>query len=130
MPSRPQTVDEERLPTSVVYCLKSAASPGKTYVGCTNNFVRRLRQHNGSISGGARFTKQNRPWVPVFVVAGLTKREALQLEWAIKHRRVPRLVGVNGRMATLKRLMTQVDRWTRHAPPRREVARRIKVHVF
>lgn len=38
----------------------------RTYVGITNNFARRLRQHNGEISGGARSTSrraiEGQPW--------------------------------------------------------------------
>ena len=33
-----------------------------TYVGCTNDVPRRVRQHNGELSGGARFTQRWRPW--------------------------------------------------------------------
>lgn len=34
----------------------------RTYIGCTNNLKRRLRQHNGEIKGGARATQTSRPW--------------------------------------------------------------------
>ena len=33
-----------------------------TYVGCTSDVARRVRQHNGELSGGARFTRGGRPW--------------------------------------------------------------------
>lgn len=61
---------------------------GQTYVGITNNFARRLRQHNGEIKGGARYTKMHRPWSVLVQVRGFrSKREALRFEWAMKHRR-------------------------------------------
>lgn len=35
---------------------------GRTYVGCTTDAARRLRQHNGDLSGGGRYTSRGRPW--------------------------------------------------------------------
>ena len=55
-----------------------------TYIGCTNDFPRRLRQHNGR--GGARYTRGHRPWRARFLVRGFASgRSALQFEWAWKH---------------------------------------------
>lgn len=71
-----------------VYCLVSAK--GRTYVGVSNNVERRLRQHNREIVGGARATRvrpgEEATWRLLFVVQGLEKRTALQLEWRL-HRR-------------------------------------------
>ena len=39
----------------LVYILKSKCCE-KTYVGMTNDFFHRLRQHNGEIKGGAKYT--------------------------------------------------------------------------
>ena len=44
-----------------VYVLTSTVR-AVTYVGCTNDVERRVRQHNGELSGGARFTQRWRPW--------------------------------------------------------------------
>ena len=44
-----------------VYVLASTVRT-VTYVGCTNDVPRRVRQHNGELSGGARFTQRWRPW--------------------------------------------------------------------
>lgn len=109
----------------LVYCI---ASGRKTYVGKTNNFARRLRQHNGHIVGGARYTRGSNNWRPIFHVKGLTKREALQLEWAIKHKRVPGVSGVEGRRRTLARLMT-LERWTRNAPLLSRIRHRIRIQT-
>ncbi len=115
----------------LVYALVSAVRPSKTYVGCTNNFARRLRQHNGDLrTGGARATRSHRPWKPLFHVTGLTHREGLQLEWSIKRRRVSGVSGPLGRRRTLERLMTQVDRWTRNAPLLSRIRHHIKIIYF
>lgn len=56
----------------------------RTYVGATVNPDRRLRQHNGEISGGARATK-GRAWTRQFLVGGFgDEREALRFEWRWK----------------------------------------------
>lgn len=64
--------EPDRLPTDeyVCYMLVSSVNPRRTYVGCTNNMKRRIRQHNGEIKGGARYTTKFRPWVVKFMVFG------------------------------------------------------------
>jgi len=99
----------------VCYCLCNK-SLTHSYVGKTNDYKRRHRQHNGEISGGARYTRAHRPWSPLFIVHGLTtNKHVLQLEWAIKHRRVRGHKGPRGRIRTLERLLS-MDRWTKKAP--------------
>lgn len=59
----------------------------RTYVGCTNNLSRRLRQHNGFIKGGAKHTTRARPWTLIAHIKGFsTYREALSFEWYLAHR--------------------------------------------
>jgi predicted GIY-YIG superfamily endonuclease len=73
-----------------VYWLQDDKS-NKTYIGKTNDLDRRLRQHNGEISGGA-FATHGSHWHRVCHVAGFPdERGALQFEWAWKHysRRLP-----------------------------------------
>ena len=64
----------------------STVTPARSYCGITNNWKRRIRQHNGIILGGAKYTQSHRPWVGFIHITGLTKKQALQLEWNIKHR--------------------------------------------
>jgi predicted GIY-YIG superfamily endonuclease len=55
-----------------VYVLVSRT--GRTYVGVTTDMVRRLRQHNGELAGGARATRAGRPWRVGRVVGPLATR--------------------------------------------------------
>ena len=44
----------------LVYILKS---DNKSYVGMTNDFFRRIRQHNKEIKGGAKYTSKSNNWL-------------------------------------------------------------------
>ena len=62
-----------------------------TYIGFTVNPPRRLRQHNGDISAGARRTHRCRPWEFACVVHGFpNKHAALRFEWHWQHPRESR----------------------------------------
>lgn len=82
-----------------VYLLESMTRD-LLYTGVTTDVARRLRQHNGLIQGGARFTRQGRPWVLTYVEGPLGKVEAHQREHAIKQlpreRKLALLVAPNG----------------------------------
>lgn len=59
----------------------------RTYLGVTNNLTRRLRQHNGEIKGGAKYTtafKGDGTWEVEYLVEGLTKQQACSYESLIK----------------------------------------------
>ncbi len=68
------------------FCYMLQSTDGKrTYVGATIDPNRRLRQHNGEISGGARATK-GRAWARRFLVSGFAdERAALRFEWRWKY---------------------------------------------
>ncbi len=88
-----------------------------TYNGSTNNLVRRLRQHNGEIVGGAKATKGKGPWIYMAIWEGFSSKiEALSCEWRIKHptntrKRPSQYNGVKGRIKSLN-LLTGLDCWT------------------
>ena len=74
------------------YCIRTLPSEidveeqtCRTYVGATNDFRRRIRQHNREIVGGARATHGHR-WYPFILVQGFaTRHELLRFEWWWKH---------------------------------------------
>lgn len=94
------------------YILKSINNKhkNKTYNGSTNNPKRRIRQHNGIIKGGAKYTSKIKPTEIYCIIKGFTsKKEALRCEWRIKHptkkRRRPRkYCGIDGRIEALNHI--------------------------
>ena len=88
-----------------------------TYNGSTNNLKRRLRQHNGEIVGGAKYTKNKGPWKYYVILEGFkNKNEALSCEWRIKHptnkrKRPIQYCGVKGRIKSLN-ILLNLDKWT------------------
>ena len=93
-----------------------------TYAGVSPDPVRRLRQHNGEISGGAKYTtSKGSGWTHVCLVDGFRdKIEAMQFEWAVKHV-APRNAG--GLINRIKKLYVTCgkERWTSKAPLSRDV---------
>ena len=90
---------------------------GYTYVGVSPDPVRRLRQHNGEIKGGAKYTTSKGPgWNHICLISGFQdKIQAMQFEWAVKHVH-PRNAG--GIINRLKKLCVVLNRekWTSKAP--------------
>lgn len=73
----------------IVYLLKNTHTK-YTYLGVTNNSSRRIRQHNGEIKGGAKYTKakkKNGIWKYHIKISNLTKSEAYSLERTAKNLR-------------------------------------------
>ena len=95
----------------LVYILKS---DNYSYVGMTNDFFRRYRQHNKEIKGGAKYTSKREGWYPICIIDGFeTMKEACQCEWAVKHSR--KLRGPSGRVQHVSNLLKK-ERWTSKSP--------------
>ena len=107
------------------YILKLANSGRSTfYIGMTNNLKKRLRQHNGEIKGGARFTsrylKKGFTWEFCAIISGLPdKINCLQCEWRLKHpdnhRRRPRRYNSIPGIITGCGEVLRDTRWTRNS---------------
>ncbi len=87
-----------------------------TYNGSTNNPLRRLRQHNREISGGAKATQVGKWEIYVLMTGFNTHNNALSCEWKIKHptgkrQRPKKYCGVNGRVSSLNEVLL-LDKWT------------------
>ncbi|MEX0624796.1 GIY-YIG nuclease family protein [Saccharospirillum sp.] len=65
-----------------VYLVQCA--DGTFYTGITTNPQRRLRQHNGELVGGARYTRPRRPVILVYTEACCDRSQAGQREAAIR----------------------------------------------
>ena len=91
----------------------------KTYVGVTPDLDRRLRQHNGLLSGGAKAT-HGRQWERICHVTGFPDHTSvLQFEWRWKQlSRPPRASGppLERRLKALQELMA-LDKPTTAAVP-------------
>jgi len=89
----------------------------RTYVGATNNVIKRLRAHNGEISGGAKYTSRvGKGWEHVCIIEGFpTKIECLQFEWALKHVGPKNKGGIQSRIKKLEILLHKL-KWTTSAP--------------
>ena len=71
-----------------VYILRSLSS-NKIYIGYTIDFSRRIRQHNGEISNGAKKTMRNRPWKGVCIISGfLEASSALRFEYRLNKSKI------------------------------------------
>jgi predicted GIY-YIG superfamily endonuclease len=86
------------------YMLSDNIRKNFTYNGYTNNIKRRIRQHNGEICGGARYTSRSK-WDYFIIVHSpeFTYKTALSFEWHLKYptNKRPRpkaYAGVNGRL--------------------------------
>lgn len=101
---------------------------GSTYVGVSPTPARRLRQHNGDLAGGAKYTTSRAPgWRHVIQVTGFqTHTQALQFEWAWKHMPPRGAGGVRNRVAKLE-LLLQKERWTSRSPLASDVPLRVWV---
>jgi putative endonuclease len=70
-----------------VYMLKSKGIKSVTYVGYTNNLIKRVKLHNNG--KGAKFTR-GRKWSLIYKEKFKSKKEAISREYYIKKNRILR----------------------------------------
>ena len=103
------------------YILRNMLSSYKnnTYNGSTNNPIRRLRQHNEEISGGAKATHgKGGQWEYACMLSGFPNQiNCLSAEWRMKcpsgrpGKREYKYQGVKGRISSLNEILP-LERWT------------------
>lgn len=103
------------------YILRNKLSQfqNNTYNGSTNNPIRRLRQHNEEIKGGARATHgKGGAWEICSMLSGFPDHiNALSCEWRMKcpsgrpGKRERKYQGVEGRIRSLNEILP-LERWT------------------
>ena len=120
----------ETIETSKWFCYLLVSQDNKrTYVGATIDPDRRLRQHNGEISGGASATRGNQ-WSRICCVEGFPNEgAALQFEWKWKNatKSMKQRHPVERRKAALEYILA-LDKPTRKAVPYSEYADPLQIH--
>ena len=95
-----------------MYLVYIIQSNNRSYIGMTNDFLKRWKQHNRMLKGGARYTSMSDHWTPICIIDGFkNKSEAMQCEWKLK-----RVKGYYNRLKNLSKLLQFSKRWTSKSP--------------
>lgn len=88
-----------------------------TYAGVSPTPEKRLRQHNGEIKGGAKYTTgHGSGWKHLCIVRGFqNKIQAMQFEWAVKHEAPRNLGGIVNRLKKMNNVLCK-EKWTQNSP--------------
>jgi predicted GIY-YIG superfamily endonuclease len=100
------------------YFLKSLKNNcNRTYIGSTNSTIRRYRQHNREISGGAKSTLTIFPIEMFCIITGFINHKiTLQCEWLLKHpenkKKInKKYIGINGKINSINYLLSKSEKW-------------------
>ena len=112
-----------------MYYVYWIVSKNKCYIGATVDPIRRLKQHNGELVGGAYRTHNNGPWSYYCVISGFrTWNEALSFEWAFKYH-TKKCRCTKSRDFALKQLLER-ERWTKNSPPSSDIVLNVQYLPF
>lgn len=70
--------------STLYYTYIATCSDGTFYVGITKNLEKRLKQHNGILKGGAKYTKGRRPLLMSYYEKHPDHKSAAQREYILK----------------------------------------------
>ena len=109
------------------WCFYIIKNKNSTYAGVSPDPTRRLRQHNGEIKGGAKYTTSKGPgWEHICLVKGFQdKIQSMQFEWAVKHVPPRNAGGIINRIQKLFCVCNK-ERWTSNAP----IAKTIPLEIY
>tara|TARA_B100000029_G_C17400241_1_gene896776 strand:+ start:483 stop:860 length:378 start_codon:yes stop_codon:yes gene_type:complete len=95
-----------------MYLVYIIQSKNRSYIGMTNDFLKRWMQHNSILKGGAKYTSKYDSWTPILIIDGFkTKSEAMQCEWKLK-----RAKGYFNRLKNASHLLQFSEKWTSKSP--------------
>lgn len=90
------------------YILKNADGQNKTYIGYTTNPQKRIKQHNGIISGGAKATR-GKQWKIFCLFEFDNEHNAMSFEWNLKHpcgnKKSSKFCGIDGKINSINELI-------------------------
>lgn len=78
------TVQADTHPSGIWLVYLLLCADGSLYAGITTDMVRRLKQHNGELYGGARYTRARQPVSLVWTQKATNRAQAQQLEARVK----------------------------------------------
>jgi len=58
----------------------------RSYTGVTDDPAKRIKQHNGILSGGAKATRCGNDWRVIRLFRFITKKDAMSFEWYAKRK--------------------------------------------
>ena len=88
------------------------------YIGFTTNPLRRIRQHNQIIKGGAKATKKHNNWEFLFIIEGFKSiNESLSCEWKLKHPNNKKCYNLKKRLKAMSELFTIDNKFTNKCEP-------------